>query len=151
MSFEVVPATLEHAAELAANARYEDQQAAMGMGTDVIGALNSHLPRSRGAQAGILDGRVLCIRGVFQASLLQGWGWPWMIGAADAPSRPHLLMRRARPWVQEALETYTFLRTSVDARYDKAVRLLEWLRFQRIETILRGSDKLPFHTYELRN
>ena len=148
--YDVVRATEEHALELATNMRDADVQevwAASHWGPEE--ALLVSLRASLDPKTGLADGRIICMFGVAQFSLLSDLGVPWLLTASELPDHAGAFLRRSRAYVAEARLRYSLLLNYVDARNIMCVRWLRWLGFEVLPPRAFGVDQLPFHAFKM--
>ncbi|HDL6893861.1 hypothetical protein ACLMPK_01225 [Yersinia enterocolitica] len=148
---EIVSATQEHAVALLPNVRQADidefYAAALLSPDDVI---QRSMSASTVCFAGLVDGEVIALFGVVPASILTGFGVPWLV-ATDSLERYQLtFLRHCKPTVRYMLSIYPRLENYVDTRNIVAKRWLHWLGFTIDDAIPYGTFKLPFHHFELR-
>lgn len=149
--YEMVPATLDHAQELAWNMREADRQE--------VWAAAHYSPRqatffsleaSRDARVGLVDGRVVCMFGVGPAAIVSTTGVPWLLTTDLVKKHAGPFLRRNKRVVEEMLAAYPFLRNHVDERNTMAIRWLRWLGFEILLAEPFGAEGLPFHPFEMR-
>lgn len=151
MRVEVVPATLEHVADLAPRVRAADAAeiwAAARLTPEAALALGVRV--STGAWVGLVDGEVVCMFGVSPRSLIGGTGVPWMLGSDLIERHQMTFLRRCRPVVAWMRELYPVLANHVDDRNEAAKRWLRWLGFELADPAPHGPDRLPFRRFEMR-
>lgn len=154
MAAEIVPATPEHAAELAPRVRQADREefmAASGQSPEEV--LADGLTLSSSAWAGLLDGRVVCMFGVAPMPGADGVGVPWMVGSDRLDSCAAVFLRQCRRsgMIRRMLDAYPVLMNAVDCRNSKAIAWLKWLGFRFGGAIPYGVAGLPFHVFEMRD
>lgn len=152
----IVPATREHAVELAPRLRATDVAellAARGMAP--LAALLEAIERSDTAEALLLDGEVVALFGTgpYRRSTLLGGpavGVPWLLGSDALTRDRRLLVRLARRQVVRMLLRYPILVNAVDARYAGALSFARWLGFEVGPPAPFGAAGLPFCLIRLR-
>lgn len=150
MMVEIVPCSHEHLSELANNLRTADRAEIESFGITVAEAVCSSYNACRKNKTILADGKVAACFGAAAAG--DGLAFPWLLTTAELEKiNPSKFYRMYKKEVNEMLETYSRLENYVDARYTKAVRLLEILGFSigepqpygqgifRKFSILRGS------------
>jgi len=145
---EIVPATLEHVAEMAPRMREADRQevwASFYLTPEL--ALSVSVRTSRHAWAGLIDGRVVCIFGVGGSSVLSDVGVPWLLGTDDLDRNQFAFLRRCRQHVAQMLAGYPVLINFVDDRNKVSQRWLRWLGFTIMEPEPHGPQGLPFRKF----
>ncbi|WP_145548552.1 hypothetical protein [Yersinia massiliensis] len=148
---QIIPATQEHADLLLPKVRQADidefYAAALMSPAEVI---QRSMSASTICFAGLVDGEVIALFGVVPASILTGFGVPWLV-AADSMERYQVtFLRHCRPVVRYMLSIYPHLENYVDTRNLAAKKWLRWLGFTIDDPIPYGALKLPFHHFELR-
>jgi hypothetical protein len=150
VTYQVVPATEEHAAELVANVRAADAaELWAGWRHTPAEAVAASMRVSRDTLAGIEPGgKLLCLFGVAPATALSDFASPWMIGTEELPRHARAFLRVSRAWTGLIREEYSILLNYVDERNVLAVKWLRWLGFTIREPEPFGPDGLPFHRFE---
>jgi hypothetical protein len=147
---EIVPATLEHAADLAPRLRAADRQEIEAMsGRDPAEALAHSIGRGLWSEALMIDGQVEALGGLGTVSMLFGPGVPWLMGSDRLTERARWFLRESRRQVARMRETYGELVNWVDARNTLSVRYLERLGFTIDPAAPFGIAGLPFHRFHL--
>lgn len=148
---EIVPATAEHAADMLPFIRQADIDefyAAALIEPDEV--LRRSMAASSVTWAGLIDGQVVAIFGVCPASLLTGFGVPWLVGTDRLEAVQLTFLRHCRPVLGQMLELYPRLENFVDTRNTAAKSWLHWLGFTLHEPKPYGALQYPFHHFELR-
>ena len=150
VKYEVIPATLDHALELAENMREADREEVWAAAnyTPEQAALFS-LDASRDAMTGLADDRVVCMFGVGAAAIISTTGVPWLLTTDLVGKHARPFLRRNKKVVEEMNEKYVVLRNYVDARNTMAIRWLRWLGFDVLPSVPFGAEGLPFHPFEM--
>ena len=149
--YEMVPATLEHAEELAENMRWADCEEVWATAhLYPLQATLFSLEASRDATTGLADGCVVCMFGVGPAAIISTTGVPWLLTTDGVERHAKAFLRRNKKVVKEMLMTYPFLKNYVDERNTVAVRWLKWLGFDIMPSVPFGVEELPFHPFEMR-
>lgn len=147
-TYEIVPATLTHAEELSRTMREADAREAWAAGRlSPAEAVLTSIDASRDARAGLANGRVACIFGVGEWSVLGLLGVPWLLTSDEMPKHARRFLRGSREYLDEIRQQYRVLRNHVDARNTEAVRWLGWLGFEIDSPESFGPDQLPFHCF----
>ncbi len=148
--YQIVPATEEHAREMALVMRQADVDEVWAASHyEPLEALLVSLRLSPDPRAGLADGRVVCIYGVGQATLLSAHGVPWMLTAEELPDHARAFLRRNKLYLSEIRSKYRLLLNFVDARNTMAIRWLEWLGFDIAPAQPLGAENLPFHPFKM--
>ncbi|AJI85334.1 hypothetical protein CH54_1402 [Yersinia rochesterensis] len=148
---QIVPATPEHAAALLPRVRQADADefyAAALMSPDEV--IRRSMSASTICFAGLVDGEVIALFGVVPASILTGFGVPWLVATESMERYQVTFLRHCRPVVRHMLSVYPRLENFIDARNYTAKIWLRWLGFTIDDPIPYGALKLPFHHFELR-
>ena len=150
--YEMVPATLEHALELAENMRDADRKEAWAAAhyTPEQAVLFS-LDASRDATTGLADGRVVCMFGAGAAAIISTTGIPWLLTTDLVKKHAKPFLRRNKKVVKEMLVAYPLLRNYVDERNTVAIKWLQWLGFEVLPPVSFGAEGFPFHPFEMRS
>ena len=151
IKYEVVPATLEHALELAENIRDADRQEVWAMAhyTPEQATLCS-LEASRDAMTGLADGCVVCMFGVGPAAIISTTGIPWLLTTDELEQHQFVFIRRSKKVIKKMLSDYSLLRNYVDERNIVAIKWLEWLGFKMLPSEPFGIEGLSFYPFEMR-
>lgn len=148
---EVVPATPEHAEELALTMREADVAELWASSLcEPREALINGIKCSDQAMTGLLDGEVACMFGVTPTSMLGGNGIVWMLGSDLIEQHPKHFLRRCRAEVAVMARNYDVLHNWVDDRNVKSIRWLRWLGFTVESPQARGAAGLPFRYFYKR-
>lgn len=148
--YEIVPARQEHIRTLAPVMRQADVEEVWAITRDTpYTALRRSVLGSRDPKTGLADGRVVCMFGVANCSLLGDVGHPWLLASDELPQHFRAFLRRNREYVKRIRQVYPVMRNYVDARNLLAVRWLRWLGFSIYDAQPMGPDQLPFHPFEM--
>ncbi len=148
MTYEIVPATVDHAFELSRTMRLEDREEAWALDhLTPWEAIQVSVGHSGNIYSGLVDGQVLCMFGVGKRTLLSEIGFPWMLSSTLVPKHVRAWMRGSQIAFKQMQSEAKVLENYVDARYTAAVRWLKWLGFTIHPAEPFGVDKLPFHKF----
>lgn len=126
--YAVVPATIEHAQELAANMRQADIEEVALLGRTPLQALTEGMD---GAMVGTVNGRPLAMFGTIPyLTVLSEIGCIWLLGSKDVPKHRMAFLRFSREYVALMREQFDVLCNFADERNALAVRWLKWLGFE---------------------
>lgn len=151
MKVEIVPATLEHAAAVAAKLRDADrEEIAATSARDPRSVLRLAVIASHRAWAGVADGEPVAVFGVAPANLLDGRGSPWLFGTEWIERHPAAFLRRTRRLMPQMRAGYAMLENYVDTRNAMAKRWLAWLGFEIEPAAPYGRAGLPFHRFTMK-
>lgn len=148
IKYKIVPATFEHAVELANTMSHSDKRELLAVGAhSPFQALLQSIAASRYASSGLADGRVVCMFGIATATTLSFCGVPWMLGAEELPDHSLRFLRLNRGYIRAAQQEFTALANFVDARNERSIRWLQWLGFELEQEAPFGPHGLPFHRF----
>lgn len=150
MTVTVVPATFDHALQVAENMREGDRMEVWASSkSSPWEATTQSLRASTVAWAGLYDGRAVCVFGVAPLNLVAGIGSPWLLGTDELATRKAAFLRRCRPYVGRMLRVYPTLVNHVDDRNEASKEWLRWLGFTLGEPEPHGPFKMPFRPFKL--
>lgn len=128
MISEIVPCTLDHIAELCNFMRQSDKDEIESFGISVTAAALNSYNACEENKTVLADGKVAACFGVYPLS--SDKGHPWLLTTVELEKiNPLKFYRMYKCEVDEMLLKFHCLENYVDARYTKAVRLLEILGF----------------------
>lgn len=146
----VIPATADHVAELLPHIRQADiAEFESGWGMTPQQVLDYGLKYSTGCWAGLANGEVVSIFGVTPASILTGYGTPWLVASDRLDKYSRAFIRHSRPLLRGILETYPRLENYVDSRNVAAKQWLHWMGFTLDEPVPVGPNSIPFHRFTM--
>jgi len=151
IEYALVPAETRHVEELArtiADADRAEVWAAMHMPAHEAIALS--VAGSREPMAGLADGRVVCMFGVAQVTLLSAVGIPWLLGSRDLPQHRVRFLRESHRYIRRIALQFDLLVNYCRALHVRAVRWIEWLGFQMHPAEPFGPDRALFHRFDMR-
>lgn len=149
--YEIVPATIKHAKQMAPRLRDSDIEEIWAAGMLLPEqALRSGVACSTHCWTGTVDGEPACMFGVVPASMMSGIGVPWMLGTDLVEEHATAFLRRNKRYVKHMLTAYNHLVNYVDDRNVKAIAWLKWLGFTMSEPQPFGALGLPFRRFEMR-
>lgn len=148
---EIIPATVDHIAHIAANMRQGDRAELAAIGRSPESSLWASLKVSRVAWTGTIDGVPVCMFGVAPSAMITPRkGRPWMLGTAALDDHAILFLRRCRPAIKEMLAHYPELENYVAGSNEKAIEWLRWMGFAvGPGTVAVGLKKIPFLKFTL--
>ena len=112
-------------------------------------ALTQSLAASPNAMMGFYKGRVVCMYGVAEMSILSNVGVPWLLGTDEIEKHSKYFLRQNRHYMKEIKRKYSLLINFVDARNTVAIRWLKWLGFEVFDAQPFGPDDVPFRRFEM--
>lgn len=146
----IVPAKLYHKVYLAENMCQRDRDECWAAGHKTpLQAITESLAASPNAQVGLCRGRVVCMYGVAEISILSNIGIPWLLGTDEIEKHSKYFLRQNRYYMKQVKKRYAFLFNFVDARNIVAIRWLKWLGFRIHDAQNFGPDDMPFHRFEM--
>lgn len=147
----LIPSTLDHAAEIAANVRLEDKNELWASGLITpLKAMEMGMSYGDKTITGIYDGVPVCMWGVLSESLLFNRGTPWMVASKAVEKIASRFLREAKPALLEMLSGYDMLQNYVDERNTRAREWLRWMGFKIEKPEPYGALNLPFHRFWIR-
>lgn len=137
------PATIEDALRVANNIRPEDKAEVEGMGANLL-----HLPysalTSKHCSTFWHDDVLGGIAGVVEYDN-DGTGYVWMLCTPAVETRPHIVARNARRWINGLSKHYKLLYSLADTRNAVHHRLLKFLGFKALRVVPVGPNQLPYY------
>ena len=148
--YRVEPATEDHARGLALTMREADVAEVWAMGHYTPEeALLASIQVSHEPRTGLAGGRVMCMFGVGQQTLVSREGIPWLLMSDEIMDHTRHYLRESRAYIDEIKVGYGLLLNFVDARNIMSLRWLEWLEFEILPPRPYGIDQLPFHPFRM--
>ena len=146
--YQIVAATQAHIVELAVTMGQADRDEIWAASRSVpLQSLERAVRVSRDPQAGLANGRVICIFGVKEPTALSTTATPWLLGSEELPLHARRFLRLSRIYFADWLERYGALVNYVDVRHTAAIRWLAWLGFSFEPAKPFGVAQLPFHRF----
>lgn len=147
MIVEILPCTLKHIRELAANLRPGDRAELEASGRPLRHLLIDIWMQTDKPRCALVDGKVAACWGV-NGSLLASEGSPWLFTTPAVEKAPIRFLKQARAEVKLMLKDHHTLVSGVAADYTKAHRFFGLLGFSLGGEYVMGPDKKQFR--ELR-
>lgn len=145
---EVLPVSVDEAAEIAAIVRQADRdEICEGLGMDMEQALRLCFGSSRKASKIVVGGVVVAVFG--DATHDAQVGVPWLISTVHVEARAKPFLRVCKREVAEMLTRHRMLVNYVDARNTQAIRWLKWLGFMFGPAAPYGPHDLPFFYFNM--
>ena len=127
----IIPATKDHARQLAPLMRSADQaEVRASDGMSPAEALEYSLRVSDEAYTGFIDGELACLFGVVRGPFLTGAATPWLLTTSVVQRKPRAFLRASREVIADWMGKYPVLVQQVDARYEQALRWAARVGFQ---------------------
>jgi len=126
----MVSATEEDVRELAPLLRVEDRLEVLALGLNPIEGLLQSLAGAQEAWTYRAQGQIVCMAGIAPRSLIGRTGVPWLLGTELVVRHRRSFMVETRRVVARWLTHFDALTNIVDARYEAAIRWLDWLGFE---------------------
>lgn len=127
-SVRILPCTLKHLRELAANLRPGDCAELMAPGQKVRHILHDIWVQSDEPRCALVDGKVAACWGV-TTSLLATEGEPWLFTTAAVEKVPIRFLKQAQHEIKLMLKTHHSLVSAVASDYTRAIRFFQLLGF----------------------
>lgn len=148
---EIIPATIDHIAPIAAKMRPADVAEVMASsGKSPHEALMFSLSGSAMARTALVDGQPEVMFGVADLNVLTLTGAPWLLGSDAVERNYRLFLRQSLSWREQLLQRYDVLRNFVDDRNEVSKRWLAWMGFTLFDPIPVGCNGEMFRMFELR-
>lgn len=147
---EIIPTTEAHIAEILPHIRQADVEefwATAMMTPEQV--LNYGLAHSSYCWTGLANGEVVTIFGVTPASILTGFGTPWLVASDRLDKYSRSFIRHSKPLLAGVLLQFPRLENYVDARNVAAKQWLHWLGFKLHDPEPAGPFNLPFHKFTM--
>ena len=146
MTHQIVPASLEHALQLAPRLRKGDlAEIKAASGLEPEDALVLSLAMAPKSWAWLYRGRVMAIFGVGPHPYKAGVGIPWLLGTKAAERHKMFFLRNSRRIIDEMLDEFPVMENYVDARNTTSIQWLHWCGFVLAEVVpFYGVQRLPF-------
>lgn len=93
------------------------------------------------------QGKGVAIMGVVTYETLSDIGIPWLLGTKGLDKIKRFFLKICKPVIEEMKKGFEMLVNFVDARYEKAVRWLDWCGFTIDDVVPYGTFDLPFHRF----
>lgn len=145
--YQIVPATLEHAAELAPRMRHADVVELDAMGYEPYPALVRSMDESLAAFAGLADGRVVAMFGHCVKSMLSDEAFPWLLTSPDMPKHAKAFLRLNKEYIAGLRQQYRLLWGLVCETNAVSIRWLAWLGFTVDDDVRRLIPGKPGFRY----
>ena len=148
--YQIVPAKSWHSMCLAKDMCQRDIDECWAASHNTpLEALTQSLAASPDAKTGFYKGRVVCMYGVAEMSILSNVGIPWLLGTDEIEKHSKYFLRQNRHYMKEIKRKYSLLINFVDARNTVAIRWLKWLGFEVFDEQPFGPDDVPFRRFEM--
>lgn len=125
----VRPATLEDARYVGARLREGDARECEMFGMDGVRAIEASMQASLVTECLLIDDVPAAVYGIQIDDLMASVGQPWILTAGEIDRHRIAYARAARALINRAFDVVDRLENIVDARYARAVALLDWLGF----------------------
>jgi hypothetical protein len=143
MPLSFVPATAEHAADMAPRLREADVHEVTALGLTPSEALDCCLLSSIFAETCLEDDTPAAMWGVApERTLLSEKGLVWMLGTEAVPRHAYTVLLTSKAFIARAQAAFPVLECLVDMRYAAAMRWVRWLGFEQEAEITAGG--VPF-------
>lgn len=125
----VRPATIDDARYVGVRLREGDALECEMFGVDGARAIDVGIEASIASECLILDGEPAAVYGLQIDDLMAGTGQPWILTTEVVERHRIAYARAVRAMINRAFAMVDRLENVVDARYTRAIALLEWLGF----------------------
>lgn len=145
--YEIIPASIDHVYELAANLREGDRNEIESAGLDPRHCLRDTFKSAIIRKTALVDGKVACMFGL-GGDLLSNTGKPWLLTSPVIETISVSFVREARKELAAMLAIRSHLQNWVAADYGRAIRFLEVLGFTVHEPAPFGPKDALFRMFE---
>lgn len=97
-----------------------------------------------------VDGKPLCIWGVYQDSIIGNSGRPWLMCTEALSKHKYEFIRLCKNELVSILSRYDILHNVVDVRNVAAIKWLKWMGFKFFPAEPWGVESREFYKYEMR-
>ena len=150
--YTVEATTQEHIEELAVTMREEDKQEVWAMShSSPLESLNNSVEISAEPLTGLVDGKVICIFGVVEPSILSTTGIPWLLGSDLVADHSKIFLKMNKVFIDTIKQRYSLLTNYVDNRNKVSMAWLRWLGFKLHKPAPYGPDRMLFRKFEFRS
>ena len=145
---QIIPATQAHIEQILPKVREADKAEFLAAnGWSARRVLEAGLKTSTFSCAGLINGQVITIFGVAPASMIGGYGIPWLVGTDELETYQRTFLRHCKKVVNAMHMVYPYLENYVDARNHTAKAWLHWLGFTLDEPAPYGVLGMNFHHF----
>lgn len=130
MRIAVVPGTIAHACTIAREMREVSTADVERVGLDPNKAILDAMKRASMTWAGTIDGKLVCLGGVEQASILSDSAYLWLITTKAVEDHSFIFVRRSQMVVEALMEQYRMIYGMVDKDFARSIQWLKWLGFE---------------------
>lgn len=149
--YEIVPVNEQHISFLAGHMRDGDvAEIAVSLGVSPAQAIQSAIKKSRHSATALADGEPMAIFGVVTPTVMSSVASPWILSSSIVEKHKRAYMRMSKAMVEDWRKQYRVMQQLIDSRYHEAIKWVEWLGFEAVDTYIVGAEKVPFYLYELR-
>ena len=149
--YEVISTTEEHILELSQTMRKPDvDEVWAGWHKTPLEALRSSVKYTKQSWTGLANGRVVCMFGIAQPSILSYAGTPWLLGSEELPKHFRTFLRGNKIYIKAIKKEFEFLENYVDTRNVIAIRWLKWLGFKLNPAEPYGVEQRAFHKFTMK-
>ena len=89
--------------------------------------MNEWMYRSSEIYYGMVDGKVACVWGFIQPTILSSTAYLWLLTTDIAAQHKFLLVRHSQMFIEEALKTWPTIIGNCAIDDEKAIRWIKWL------------------------
>lgn len=146
---EILPATLDHALQLAGRLRAEDEAELVALGTEPSLVLRLSVSSSVYTRVAMDDGKPIALWGLAVPSLIGRTASPWLLTGPGVEKNKKKFLLESAQFVELAIQAFPHLENWCDARYERSLRWLNWLGFRIGEPESRGPLGMMFRHVEM--
>lgn len=136
--------------ELIFSLRETDRQEILAYSDDIPMIVNMSIAHSKWAKVVTVDGKIACIFGLGQPSLLSDMGMPWLLGTPVMNKHRRSVIAYGKYYIPKMLEEFPHLWNIVHVDNKRSIRWLKSLGFTISDPMPRGPKKGMFHAFEMR-
>lgn len=147
MKVSLGPITEADIAELLENLLPEDREEILAMGFEVEWGVRNTVETSIESMAIRGDGKLACLVGLCESSILAPRIYPWMLATEVAVIDKKNNLRISRDLIRLWTSEHPYMTNWVDQRHTRAVEWLKWLGAKLTPTTF-GPYRRPFYKFE---
>ena len=132
MRVAVIPGTKAHAHSILSNMRGIDLVEVERIGVDPRKTMEEAMARAVVTWAGTIDGKLVCLGGIEQASILSDCAYLWLVTTKAVEDHPFIFVRRSQMVLSAIFQDYGYRMVYgvVDKDFDRSIKWLRWLGFE---------------------
>ena len=94
---------------------------------EAVDVMNEWIYRSTEIYYGLVNGKVACVWGFIQPTILSDVAYLWLLTTDIVSQHKFLLVRHSQLFIEEALETWPTIIGNCAIEDEKAIRWIKWL------------------------